>query len=359
MGRRGDDVHVDRSRPGAEKRHFAAGRDMEVASALAAMADKDPQATQMPASPAWSHSSLASDGTYESAKLDSNCSEGSSSWPSPVTQCSYTSSFSGDTSGDKLLPRLPELDLISLETLASHYASSRNSSRNNSFSGSAASTTSSIHSQLIPHPSSFYKPQSQSHPFPSLSARTPDIKPLRFRHKRNPPTKGTRCNIKYTIEQKDFIDYWRIDRQDRETPWDDVVREFNRQFKGPHRRNGGLQSAYYRENKKIPVADRDGLLVFNESGELKTIEVPVREAKGKLHSIKSIGLLSTHPERAIRYPWVSHEHKMRVWRVAHARQAQLDAAMRKQAELEARLLQGQKTSMGADHLTLPSIISPA
>lgn len=142
-----------------------------------------------------------------------------------------------------------------------------------------------------------------------------DPRPLRQRPRRSPPTRGSRCNIKYTIEQKDFIDYWRIDRQDRETPWDDVVREFNRQFKGPHRRNGGLQSAYYRENKKIPVTDRDGMLVFDAAGEIKTIEVPVREAKGKLHSIKAIGLLATHPERAIRYPWVSSEHKRKIWRI--------------------------------------------
>ncbi|KAM0654155.1 hypothetical protein ACHAO3_000884 [Verticillium nonalfalfae] len=134
--------------------------------------------------------------------------------------------------------------------------------------------------------------------------------------KRNPPARGTRCNVKYTIEQKDFIDYWRIDRHDRETPWDDVNREYNAQFKGPLRRNGGLQSAYYRENKKIPVTDAQGLLVFDEFDEVKTIELPVRDAKARL--IKSIG---------------------------HERQAQLDASMQRQrrrAEMEARLARGQE-----------------
>ncbi|EEY22735.1 hypothetical protein ACHAQF_006621 [Verticillium nonalfalfae] len=161
--------------------------------------------------------------------------------------------------------------------------------------------------------------------------------------KRNPPARGTRCNVKYTIEQKDFIDYWRIDRHDRETPWDDVNREYNAQFKGPLRRNGGLQSAYYRENKKIPVTDAQGLLVFDEFDEVKTIELPVRDAKARL--IKSIGLLSTHPERAIHYSWVSKEHKRKVWRIGHERQAQLDASMQRQrrrAEMEARLARGQE-----------------
>ncbi|KAM0334275.1 hypothetical protein ACHAQA_001297 [Verticillium albo-atrum] len=168
--------------------------------------------------------------------------------------------------------------------------------------------------------------------------------------KRKPSSNGSRCNVKYTIEQKDFIDYWRIDRNERETPWDDVVREYNAQFTGPHRRNGGLQSAYYRENKKIPLADHKGHLVFDEHDEVKTTEVPVRNAKARLNSIKSIGLLATHPERALQYPWVHSDHKRKVWKVGQARQAQLDAAMQRQrmrAERDARLARAQEQHSAA------------
>ncbi|KAL2752530.1 hypothetical protein ACRALDRAFT_1072442 [Sodiomyces alcalophilus JCM 7366] len=291
-----------------------------------------------------SHSSESSISSHSSHSSESSNSSNGSDSGNIGDSSGIRDTAANTGSNEKLpLPRLPELDTITLDTLASHYATyfaDSNGSRRSSFRRNQAPGHPRPPSQspLVPQPSFFYDQPYQHVFFPPLSSvmdpTETSLSPLRLRARRNPPARGSRCNIKYTIEQKDFIDYWRIDRQDRETPWDDVVREFNRQFKGPHRRNGGLQSAYYRENKKIPVTDREGKLVFNAAGEVKTIEVPVREAKSKLHSIKAIGLLATHPERAIRYPWVSSEHKRKIWRLAQVRQAQLDAAMQQRPDVE-------------------------
>lgn len=323
--------------------------------------------SRAPASPAWSQSSLASDeGTNESIKSENFVfTEDSSAWPSPLPSCSTSSpvngSFSSESS-DKVLPRLPELDHISLEALASHYASSSADRSRTHRADYALQSTPRSHRDMTPLPP-MMDPQQQhhhhrqqqqqhyhhhQHAIPSSSSShhqhqqpylLPPSDPL-SKPKRRSPVRGTRCNVKYTIEQKDFVDYWRIDRHDRETPWEDVVREYNTLFRGPTRGSGGLQSAWYRENKKIPITDPDGLLLFDENDEPRTTEVPVRAAKGRLHSIKAIGLLSTHPERAIEYPWVTREHKRKIWKIGQARKIQLEAAaakQRKRAEAEARL----------------------
>lgn len=325
-----------------------------------------------------SHDSLKSETFYSS--------DWSSGWPSPMARCSNPGSSFGSFSSESSevsLPRLPELDHISLEILASHYANSAAEKNQISRRPSVPRMSLAPLASRGHLPSSPLLPPVVCSPAPSsasFSVSSPSCHSAIFKTKRKPAARGSRCNVKYTIEQKDFIDYWRIDRHERETAWEEVVREYNAQFKGPHRAEGGLQSAWYRENKKIPIADAEGLLIFNDNDEIRTSEVPVREAKGKFHSVKSIGLLATHPERAIEYPWVSREHKRQVWRVGtflptllpsfsfpvllcfslslnykradrvpinpgHARRAQLDAAARRQrkrAELEARLAKSQE-----------------
>lgn len=332
-------------------------RDVDVASTLAVMSRRQDgtSSTRLPrpASPAWSHSSQESDGTNDSVKSESfTYTENSSTWPSPLAMCSESSpvhgSFSSECS-DKSLPRLPELDHISLESLASHYASSSTDRSRPHPVGYALQATPRSHhegnqplppmmqhqQQLPQHPQHQHQQHHHHHYSSSASSAIPGYHHLDYasmKPKRKSPVRGTRCNVKYTIEQKDFVDYWRIDRHGRETPWDDVVREYNIQFKGPQRGSGGLQSAWYRENKKIPILDDDGMLKFDENDELCTTEVPVRAAKGRLQSIKAIGLLSTHPERAIEYEWVTREHKRQIWKTGHARKIQLDAAARRQRQ---------------------------
>ncbi|GJC91067.1 hypothetical protein ColLi_13905 [Colletotrichum liriopes] len=144
------------------------------------------------------------------------------------------------------------------------------------------------------------------------------IGPSRARTPRKSPT-GARCNVKYTNEQIDFIDYYRVDHQ---LSWKEVEVKYAAVFPGDaangHKRGPqGLQGVYYRKNKQIPATDDNNLLLFDNNNNLKTMENVVRE-QNKMHNL--IGLLQMHPERAINYPWVTKEHKRR------ARQAQLDAA---------------------------------
>ncbi|KZL70976.1 hypothetical protein CT0861_07764 [Colletotrichum tofieldiae] len=120
---------------------------------------------------------------------------------------------------------------------------------------------------------------------------------------------GTRCNVKYTDQQIDFIDYFRVDQH---LSWKEVEAKYAAAFpedaaKGHKRGPQGLQGVYYRKNKQIPVTDPNNLLVFDEDDNPKTFQCDVREQGKKMNS--SIGLLSMHPERAITYPWVSEKHK--------------------------------------------------
>ncbi|KZL88082.1 hypothetical protein CI238_10856 [Colletotrichum incanum] len=152
------------------------------------------------------------------------------------------------------------------------------------------------------------------------------------RRPRKSPT-GPRCNVKYTIQQIDFIDYFRVDHQ---LSWKDVEVKYAAVFpedaaKGYRRGPQGLQGVYYRKNKQIPATDENNLLLFDDENNLKTLVSIVRE-QNKMH--KPIGLLQMHPERAINYPWVTDEHKSR------ARQAQLDAAQERKRKTGANNLSG-------------------
>lgn len=135
-------------------------------------------------------------------------------------------------------------------------------------------------------------------PTTSTSARRP---------KRKSPT-GPRCNVKYTTQQIDFIDYFRVDHQ---LSWKDVEVKYAAVFpedaaKGHKRGPQGLQGVYYRKNKQIPATNENNLFLFDEDNNLKTLKSVVREQNKKQ---KPIGLLKMHPERAINYDWVTEEHK--------------------------------------------------
>ncbi|KAK2035742.1 hypothetical protein LZ31DRAFT_485972 [Colletotrichum somersetense] len=128
--------------------------------------------------------------------------------------------------------------------------------------------------------------------------------PTPGRKQRKSPT-GIRCNVKYTNEQIDFIDYWRVDHQ---LPWKEVGAKYAAQFpqdatNGHKRGPQGLQGVYYRTNKQIPATDKNDCLLFDEDNNLKTLKSGVRRQK------RPIGLLQMHPERAINYSWVTEEHK--------------------------------------------------
>ncbi|KAK6206200.1 hypothetical protein QIS74_13619 [Colletotrichum tabaci] len=166
--------------------------------------------------------------------------------------------------------------------------------------------------------------------FESQRIRSSGLKstrPTPARIRRQSPT-GTRCNVKYTTQQVDFIDYFRVDQK---LPWKEVEVKYAAFFpedaaKGCKRGPQGLQGVYYRKNKRIPATDEENLLLFDDDNNLKTLESVVRQQN---EMQKPMGLLQMHPERAINYPWVTEEHKRQYKRIGRARQAQLDAAKRR------------------------------
>ncbi|KAK2059437.1 hypothetical protein LY76DRAFT_512164 [Colletotrichum caudatum] len=182
------------------------------------------------------------------------------------------------------------------------------------------------HQHSHPHHShALTSPRRLQHRLPVTALRTPNGACSPSRRPRRSPT-GSRCNVKYTIQQVDFIDYFRVDHH---LSWKEVEAKYAAVFpedaaKGHKRGPQGLQGVYYRKNKQIPATDANNLLVFDEDDNPKTFQCDVREQGKKMNN--SIGLLGMHPERAITYPWVSEEHKRQYEKLGRARQAQLDAA---------------------------------
>ncbi|KAG9250690.1 uncharacterized protein F5Z01DRAFT_356772 [Emericellopsis atlantica] len=102
---------------------------------------------------------------------------------------------------------------------------------------------------------------------------------------------------KYTDEEGDFIIYMWTDKGLR---WEEVGEAFRRRFGGPLRSVQGLQGWYYRANRRIPVWDEDGWLVFEneDDPDPQTHRIKRREREALP------GLCDRYPERAVGYVWV-------------------------------------------------------
>ncbi|GKT88287.1 hypothetical protein Ct61P_06137 [Colletotrichum tofieldiae] len=264
--------------------------------------------------------------------------------PSVNTQLSFSKDSGSSTAPIITLPRLRELDLRPLEPEFIPSPSFLPPSSSSSISGAgprrssidSIGTSSFTEPRLdlssppayrIPMPPMAY-PDALPSPTPAppttttttittLTLTTPILSPrpaassTGYRPSRRPrrsPT-GSRCNVKYTIQQVDFIDYFRVDHH---LSWKEVEAKYAAVFpedaaKGHKRGPQGLQGVYYRKNKQIPATDPNNLLVFDEDDNPKTFQCDVREQGKKMNN--SIGLLGMHPERAITYSWVSEEHK--------------------------------------------------
>ena len=149
-------------------------------------------------------------------------------------------------------------------------------------------------------------------PVPAVTARDRRAErppsPQTVRKVRKSPRKDKpHYNIKYTKEQHDFIVYAFVDLN---KTWKVVEDMYAEQFPSSELVRGpqGLQAMFYRLNKAIPMADRDGLLLFKPDFTVATMEVPVRHQRDN-----KIGLLDRAPERARNYGWVSDEHKRGIW----------------------------------------------
>ncbi|KAK1656602.1 hypothetical protein BDP55DRAFT_639493 [Colletotrichum godetiae] len=124
-----------------------------------------------------------------------------------------------------------------------------------------------------------------------LSGNLQSREPTPRRHHRpRRPSSHPHCNRPYTIEQVDFIAYF---RDDLRLLWRTVEEKFAAVFprdanQGHRRRAAGLQGVYYRHGKQ-------------------SSERHCRSRGQKTTDL--IGLLATHPDQAIKYSWVSHEDR--------------------------------------------------
>ncbi|KAF4881076.1 hypothetical protein CGCFRS4_v015918 [Colletotrichum fructicola] len=103
---------------------------------------------------------------------------------------------------------------------------------------------------------------------------------------------------------------------------------------GIYRKPQALMERYRRLGRRFPVTDNQNLLVFDGNHDPRTLKI-----KDNKSINTSTGLLTVHPERALKYSWVSETHKMQVEQIGRARQAQLDAAQQrklKERELKER-----------------------
>ncbi|KAK1727369.1 uncharacterized protein BDZ83DRAFT_717886 [Colletotrichum acutatum] len=324
--------------------------EVEVATTLASMASFNIKSPTLP-SPTQSFTSIKTN-HFTTTMTRSTNSQFSSPEPRSPDLPSVNSqlSFTKDSTAQITLPRLRELDLRLPEPefvpSPSFMPSAMTGGPRRSSIDSLGSfqepriDLSSPTAYRIPMPPMAY-PDALPSPTFSNSHRNPLSPPSRrlqhrlpvtlrtgcspSRRPRRSPT-GSRCNVKYTIQQVDFIDYFRVDHH---LSWKEVEAKYASVFpedaaKGHKRGPQGLQGVYYRKNKQIPATDPNNLLVFDEDDNPKTFQCDVREQGKKMNN--SIGLLGMHPERAITYAWVSEEHKRQYDKLGRARQAQLDAA---------------------------------
>ncbi|KAK2035790.1 hypothetical protein LZ31DRAFT_437572, partial [Colletotrichum somersetense] len=126
-----------------------------------------------------------------------------------------------------------------------------------------------------------------------------------------------RSNIKYTVEQVDYIRYLRVDWH---LQWKKVEAEFQNHFPGIKRGPQSLQGVYYRENSQAPRTSPTESLVFDDDSNVEIRTCKVRGQK------QPMGLLAVHPERALKYDWVDAVHKQQCVEIGHKRQAQVNEA---------------------------------
>ncbi|KAI0426015.1 hypothetical protein F5Y09DRAFT_334491 [Xylaria sp. FL1042] len=129
------------------------------------------------------------------------------------------------------------------------------------------------------------------------------------------------CNVKYLIEELDHIRYSRVDLGNT---WEEVSSRFKAQFPkdGLDREAGGLQGAYYRQHKALPLI-RNNQLVFMENGHVEPIWKKIRErSDGK----QNYALTHMYPDRAMNYPWLSLADREYAAKLNEERQIQFQRA---------------------------------
>ncbi|TEY86679.1 hypothetical protein BOTCAL_0004g00330 [Botryotinia calthae] len=127
--------------------------------------------------------------------------------------------------------------------------------------------------------------------------------------------KKPRSNKAYSTEEVDFIRYH---KEDLNKHWPEVLLCFRQHFSGYQRESEQcLSSRYYRDNN-IKMYDESGRVMRDENGRTRFISAKVRRRgtpAGRLEGIPYT-LVQKHPERAMRYSWVSEQHRIEMKRLA-------------------------------------------
>ncbi|KAI3343515.1 hypothetical protein F4824DRAFT_493766 [Ustulina deusta] len=133
--------------------------------------------------------------------------------------------------------------------------------------------------------------------------------------------KASHCNIKYTIEESDYIRYHRVDLVKAWKPVESTFRAMFPMAVFP-RAAGGLQGVYYRQHTILPLIS-NGQLVFMENGHVQPVTVKTKEQSDRTHMFTLIYL---YPERAMKYPWVALADRQRAYKLNQDRQMQKEKA---------------------------------
>lgn len=151
------------------------------------------------------------------------------------------------------------------------------------------------HSQSSPTQIQLLPPRRHSQPNPIANNRRP------------------RSNKAYMTEEVDFIRY---QKEDCSKHWPEVLSCFKKYFRGRESEQC-LSSRYYRDNN-IKMYDKSGRIVRDENGRARKISAKVRRRGtpvGRLEALPST-LVQKHPERAMKYPWVSEIHRAEMRKLA-------------------------------------------
>ncbi|KAI0024766.1 hypothetical protein F4780DRAFT_553426 [Xylariomycetidae sp. FL0641] len=158
------------------------------------------------------------------------------------------------------------------------------------------------------------------------------LSPFReMRKKRRAKSKAEwHCNIKYTVEQTDYIRY---QKRDLNKPWDEALRRYQDRFPmldpAHKRQSQGIQGVHYRDNAHLPHLIDGRRLAFTREGHVAVASVKVRK---QTDNKEFFTLLRLYPERAMHYSWVRPEDRQFAAQYHQERMAQ-KAEARREAEM--------------------------
>ncbi|KAI1110282.1 hypothetical protein F5Y14DRAFT_369002 [Nemania sp. NC0429] len=154
--------------------------------------------------------------------------------------------------------------------------------------------------------------------------------PQEVRKRRTRSLETTHCNIKYHVEELDYIRYHRVDLG---LKWSLVESKFRDMFPTTRlsvtRKAGGLQGVNYRQNKFLPHINEAGELIFMRNGHVQPVCIKTRDQTDKKQLYTLVYL---YPERALTYPWVSPSDRGQASDLNVGRQIQMERG-RREAQL--------------------------